>query len=98
MQKGMSILRITSFDDLENADQLEKIEKVTKKRTSPFNSRNELRTINELLKFCRKQLHGYKRTLKGDKQASEREDLPINLVNSLHITIADKEILMKTIE
>ena len=57
-----------------------------------------LKTMKMLLRLCWKSLAGYPRTLKGDIDMLQRDDLTTNMRNSLMFTIYEKNALNSLIE
>ena len=66
--------------------------------TPPISRQNELKTMKMLLRLCWKSLAGYPRTLKGDIDMLQRDDLTTNMRNSLMFTIYEKNALNSLIE
>ena len=85
-QEILSLLRFVVFDDMDNIEQLESFRTKTA-ITPPFSRQNELKVMKMILRLCWKSFAAYPRTLKGDQDLLERDDLTTNQRNALMFTI-----------
>ena len=95
---ALSVLRVQLFDDVTQIEQLLQIpiflwEWPRSNDIPPFDSRNELKVLMELVKLIENKLSEYPRTLEGDKDALEHDidELTQSQIFGLQITIEEKE-------
>ena len=96
-QEQLSILRVATYSYTENSAPLKSL--IGKSiNTRPFSIESEFAALKKLEQICMKNLLAYPRTLLGDKELLERDDLTLNQRNAATFTMKEKETLHALID